>query len=555
MASSRDGKSLFLVDYGYGSFGGYVYASYNSGVKWVEQVNAGSHTWISISCSSDGTTLVAADKSSGFGGYLYTSTDGGYVWKKQVNAGVHQWQSITTSSDGNLIAAVEFDNVEMTGGYIFTSSDGGKNWNLETQMGTRYWRSISSSGNGTNIASAVMEGYIYTATYCDCPMGTYALDIYQSLCEYCPAGYYNDIPGSLTCTKCSYPYTTLVENNSGCESLSVDSIETAIVLGIIFAVIFIVGLLSTGGKRRVVLCFCIMVIPALDVTLDVMYILSVHFVSQRTFDACIVVLVLSLTFQLFRSVLFRKRGTPFSYLHRRFLFPIKVSWVVLDYEWKLCNHKEDNSLERVQKGSLGLILGQIPHMFLYIFWWLVLAIPYAPWLLLGALLIQFKVLACGPVWNFWFYVYTGCHDHDIEEYIDVVLLNKSIQDQFIFGSSQQWIIQIHNTLEVGNISGEYTVIGVLSPAVSFLMVLNGIYRFFLYSIVYHGYGFDQVSFDLLKITSQARVREEKVRHGGDSVLNAPLDTTVSAMHIAISATTGELTVFDTKSHGLDQDKL
>jgi hypothetical protein len=357
---------------------------------------------------------------------------------------------VTCSTDGSLIAAVEYSSSSFDfnagGGYIYTSEDSGQTWHKETQLGQRFWKTVTTSGNGTHIASGVFDGYIYTATYCPCPEGTFSLYEDQSFCESCPVGSFNDLPGSLTCEYCSYPYTTLIDGSSACESLSVGlGIDYVIVIGVIFGCIFLTGLVAAGGKRRIMLCFTLMVIPALDFVLDILYILSVDFYNKSLFDACVSVLILSLTFQLYRFLV-RKKGTPFSYLHFKYPLRFNVFWLSFDRAWNAFYIKPDGTLEATNATGgkyFQLLFAQFGYVIIYAVWYILLALPYTPWLLVGAILLQFKVLSLGPVWNGWFYVYTGGHKYDIDDYIDVVVLNKSIQDQFVIGSSQQWIIQVN----------------------------------------------------------------------------------------------------------------
>ena len=56
------------------------------------------------------------------GGSIYTSTDSGATWTERTSAGSRDWQSITSSSDGTKLAAAEY------GGSIYTPTDSGATW-------------------------------------------------------------------------------------------------------------------------------------------------------------------------------------------------------------------------------------------------------------------------------------------------------------------------------------------------------------------------------------------------------------------------------------------
>ena len=71
MASSADGTKLVAV-----VFGGYIYASTDSGVTWTRPQGSFSQDWMSVASSADGTRLVAVTGGglTTSGDYIYTST-------------------------------------------------------------------------------------------------------------------------------------------------------------------------------------------------------------------------------------------------------------------------------------------------------------------------------------------------------------------------------------------------------------------------------------------------------------------------------------------------
>ena len=105
---------------------GWIYVSTNSGSSWL-RTSAPSNYWTSIACSADGNTLVA---SAGiFTGYLdgngplttssggiYTSSDGGNTWVSNSVPDVN-WYSVSCSADGSKMVAADDD----APGAIYTS--------------------------------------------------------------------------------------------------------------------------------------------------------------------------------------------------------------------------------------------------------------------------------------------------------------------------------------------------------------------------------------------------------------------------------------------------
>ncbi len=149
IASSSDGSKLAAV-----AEDGYIYTSTDAGVTWTEQTGAGSRRWYVITSSADGTKLAAAN----YTGYIYTSTDSGVTWTEQTSSGLNLWTSIASSADGTkLVAGTTYE-------YIYTSNDSGVTWTQQTGAGARGWFGIASSADGAKIAAASYDGNIYTST-------------------------------------------------------------------------------------------------------------------------------------------------------------------------------------------------------------------------------------------------------------------------------------------------------------------------------------------------------------------------------------------------------
>jgi len=160
MASSSDGTKLAAASGSYREPSGYIYTSTDGGENWVQKTGAGARQWVSIASSSDGTKLVAAvgDRRNSVSGYIYTSIDSGTTWTEQTGPGSLRWHAVASSSDGTKLAAIAYS------GYIYTSTDSGATWTAQTSAGSRSWYSITSSSDGTKLTAVVSSGYIYTST-------------------------------------------------------------------------------------------------------------------------------------------------------------------------------------------------------------------------------------------------------------------------------------------------------------------------------------------------------------------------------------------------------
>jgi hypothetical protein len=115
-------------------------------------------TWYSITSSSDGTKLAAAETNFSAGD-IWTSTDSGATWTNKTAgtpASGKFWQFITSSSDGTKLAA-------FGSGFIWTSTDSGATWTKHTAPGGGAWV-IASSQDGTKLVAGVIGGDIWTST-------------------------------------------------------------------------------------------------------------------------------------------------------------------------------------------------------------------------------------------------------------------------------------------------------------------------------------------------------------------------------------------------------
>ena len=139
---SADGTKLVAAVYG-----GQLYSSANSGVTWTARESG--RNWYSVASSSDGTKLVAAV----YDGQLYSSADSGVTWTARESS--RNWVSVTCSADGTKLVAAVY------GGYLYTSADSGATWTVGGD--NRNWYSIASSADGTKLVAAVNGAPLYTS--------------------------------------------------------------------------------------------------------------------------------------------------------------------------------------------------------------------------------------------------------------------------------------------------------------------------------------------------------------------------------------------------------
>ena len=123
----------------------------------------------------------------------------------------------------------------------------------------------------------------------------------------------------------------------------------------------------------------------------------------------------------------------------------------------------------------GFFIIQLTFLSFYLVWIIVFSPFYIFWIIIGIFFFQCKVLAIGTLWNFWFFIWTGTHEHDIDTLVDTSLLNEALLIHMV-ESLPQLTVQIWNT----QLLGKWTVLGYFSTLLSSFISINGLYRYGYY---------------------------------------------------------------------------
>jgi photosystem II stability/assembly factor-like uncharacterized protein len=156
---SSNGISLIAV----GDEG--IYESLDGGLTWLFLNSTPSP---SVACSADGTRMIASGS-----GAVYTSADSGATWQQHLLTPDSQYY-VASSADGTRLAAVGYEG---NSGSIFLSADSGDTW-VTPQEPTNFWvgniwSAVASSADGTKLIAATeatvgdgsfLPGSIYTST-------------------------------------------------------------------------------------------------------------------------------------------------------------------------------------------------------------------------------------------------------------------------------------------------------------------------------------------------------------------------------------------------------
>lgn len=145
ISCSSDGTKV-IAGAGTASNNGFIWTSNDSGASWKAHwgVNGGVSTnWQAVACSDDGRVLVGGKSS----GYLWISTDYGNNWYQRHIS--KSWKGAACSNDGTIIYVCATN-----GSHIYKSTDSGVTWSeMTTSLGTRYWQDIACSPDGSIVGA------------------------------------------------------------------------------------------------------------------------------------------------------------------------------------------------------------------------------------------------------------------------------------------------------------------------------------------------------------------------------------------------------------------
>lgn len=142
-----------------------IYESLDGGLTWLFLNPTAS---FSVTCSADGTKIIASGS-----GAVYTSPDSGATWQQHLLTPDTQYY-VASSADGTKLSAVGYAG---NTGSIFLSADSGSTWATPEEPTnfwlTNIWSAVASSADGTKLIAATeaivgkgsfLPGRIYTST-------------------------------------------------------------------------------------------------------------------------------------------------------------------------------------------------------------------------------------------------------------------------------------------------------------------------------------------------------------------------------------------------------
>ncbi len=307
-----------------------------------------------------------------------------------------------------------------------------------------------------------------------CPPGTYGSSVGLDSCTKCSMNYYTSDFGCSECTECEWPFTTYEIGSDSCSAVYLD-IHGALLLSpiVMVAFIFVFGLWSVSSHRLAI--SLVLLFPTIDIVTDMLYLLHTRFYNVYLFGACIVFLLLSSSTFIF--ILFQEKLYPrmygFDWISWCWWIGVSNGYPTVNGDIKVTSFSSHDSLPKV----IYLLLCWVTFVLaqcicgIPVFILIGLHSPfYVFWLMIGALLFQMKMVAVGPVLNFWIYIWSDNQvaKTKLEEnhIINATYFNISSVNSLVLETVPQLLIQCINSSLVSN----WSTIGAVSIAMSGMYV-------------------------------------------------------------------------------------
>jgi hypothetical protein len=303
-----------------------------------------------------------------------------------------------------------------------------------------------------------------------CPPGTYGSSIGLDSCTKCPMNYYSNDAGSDECTECTWPFSTYETGSNKCSAVYLNIHEALLLTPIVVIVlIFLLGLWSVSSHRLAV--SLILLFPTIDIVTDILYLLHTRFHDVYLFGACALFLLVSSStfiFTLFQEKLY-PRVYGYNWINWCWWIGVSNGYPTVNGVIKVTSFSNHDSLPK----ALYLMLCWMVFLFAQCICGIPLFILvglYSPfyvlWLMVGALLFQMKMVAVGPVLNFWIFIWSDAlaakKKLDENHVINTRYFNLSSVNSLILETLPQLLIQIVNSSLVSN----WSMIGAVSIAIS-----------------------------------------------------------------------------------------
>ena len=363
-------------------------------------------------------------------------------------------------------------------------------------------RSANPSSSPTSQPSCGTGSYQLGNGCGPCAEGYYSDSLNAFQCVACPIDTFSSTIGSVQCTSCEKFTSNIKDASTSCPHYTLNaSAFTYYFLGAFITTIFLWALLF--ADENIYIMFLLGLFPLLDITSDIIYILSVKFWNFELFVCSIVFFVIPSSMFIYK--LFHMKAYPrlmkfvgVEIMNGQHIW-LSVSvdgFPLINGERSTLSYEEHDGIEKLAWYWLLwllLIAFQVIFILSSIVWHIIALVLLVVWLFIGLFLYQTKMLAIGKVWNVWFFTWTRSNDFSKELSLDASILNESLFHEFILETVPQIAIQSINNSLIYN--GHLPAISVFSLAMSIFITINGIYRYG-YFLLWKGVKFDEIPLPL-----------------------------------------------------------
>ncbi len=363
-----------------------------------------------------------------------------------------------------------------------------------------------------------------------CAIGYYTDKLNANLCSICPIDTYNTAVGSDHCDACPAFRANTAEGSNDCHCIYLHTSSIAYYTFVAIVLIIVASSLIFAGEN-VYIMFMLTFFPILDITTDLIYILSMKFWNFELFISAICFFILPSLMHIYQLIKLGARPTLKEFILTE-LLECDLIWLTITRNgFPLINGQRSSLSFDAHDGAdklfaywllwIALVVLQAGFLVMAAMWYLVAFLFLVIWISIGLLLFQTKMLAIGKVWNTYFYYLTQSSDFDKEIELDATVLNESLFFEFLLETIPQITIQvINNTL---TFNGKFSTLSVLSLVVSIFIAFNGVYRYGYYLL------WKKMKFNEIPLPLTIRLKEIKRTIRSRSIITRNVSALVQAV--------------------------
>lgn len=246
------------------------------------------------------------------------------------------------------------------------------------------------------------------------------------------------------------------------------------------------------AKQRRNEAFLVMIIPALDMFSDMLFIFTTVFYSTSLFVCSVLFIVIqnvTFLYRLHKTNMLLPTDAVVRFPGYDYISPSLIWLGCIDNYPSLGDKKVTLSLSKLDSLPkftlyfilwIGMILLQILYIVALVLWIAMTPLLVLLWLSLGTFLFQTKVMSISVLWNTWCAIWLerDAYKNNVKliDSIDTSILNESILSHILLQALPQICVQATNSY----LTNSLTPVTIFSITLSSINVLSGIYKYGYY---------------------------------------------------------------------------